>query len=49
MPIQNVNTSPPIYKKEEALKKLAALHLFVKASPINKAVTSGQGNRLFTG
>jgi hypothetical protein len=37
------------YKKDEALKKLAALHVFVKTSPINKAVTSGKGNRLFTG
>ncbi len=36
-------------RADEALKKLAALHLFVKTSPINKAVTSGKGNRLFTG
>jgi hypothetical protein len=35
--------------KDEALKKLAALHLFVETSPINKAVTSGKGNILFTG
>jgi hypothetical protein len=39
----------PIYKKDEALKKLAALHLFVETLPINKVVTSGKGNRLFTG
>jgi hypothetical protein len=51
MPIQDVNTSAPIYKKDEAQKKLAALHLFVETSPtgINNAVTSGKGNRLFTG
>jgi hypothetical protein len=48
MPIQDVNTSAPIYKEDEALKKLAALHLFVETSPFNKAVTSGKGNRLFT-
>jgi hypothetical protein len=49
MPIQDVNTSAPINKKDEALKKLAALHLFVETLPINNAVTSGKGNRLLTG
>jgi hypothetical protein len=49
MPIQDVNTSAPIYTKDEALKKLVALHLFVETLPINKAVTSGKGNILFTG
>jgi hypothetical protein len=49
MPIQDMNTSAPIYKKGEALKKLAALHLFVETLPINKAVASRKGNRLFTG
>ncbi len=48
MPIQDVNTSAPIYKEDEALKKLAALHLFVETLPINKAVTSGKGNTFFT-
>jgi hypothetical protein len=49
MPIQGMNTSAPISKKDEALKKLAALHLFVETLPISKAVASGKGNRLFTG
>jgi hypothetical protein len=38
MPIQDMNTSASIYKKGEALKKLAALHLFVETLPVNKAV-----------
>jgi hypothetical protein len=28
---------------------LTTLHLFVVTMPINKAVASGKGNRLFTG
>ncbi len=31
------------------LNTLTPLHLFVMISPINKAVASGKGNRLFTG
>jgi hypothetical protein len=44
-PIQDMNTSAPIYKK---VKKLAALRLFVETLPINWAVASGSGNRLCT-
>jgi hypothetical protein len=32
--IQDITTSAPIYKKGEALKKLAALRLFVETMPI---------------
>ncbi len=49
MPFQDMNTSAPIYKKDEALKKLEALHLFVETLPVSKAVASGKGNRFFTG
>jgi hypothetical protein len=41
MPIQDMNTSAPIYKK---VKKFAALRLFVVTMPIKKAVASGNGN-----
>ncbi len=40
-PIQGMNTSAPIYKKGEAQKKLAALHLFVETLPIYKAIATG--------
>ena len=43
-PIQDMNTSAPIYKK---VKKLAALHLTVMTMPIQKAVTSGNRNNEF--
>ena len=33
-PIQDMNTSAPIYKEGEALKKLGALRLFVETMPI---------------
>jgi hypothetical protein len=45
MPIQDMNMSAPIYQKGEALKKLAALHLFVQTLPINKAVASKMPDR----
>jgi hypothetical protein len=40
-PIQDMNTSAPIYKK---VKKMAALRLFVVTVPNLKAVASGNGN-----
>jgi hypothetical protein len=40
-PIQDMNTSAPIFKK---VKKLAALCLFVMTMPIQKAVASGNRN-----
>jgi hypothetical protein len=47
MPIQDMHMSAPIYKKGEALKKLAVLHLFVETLPIYKAVATGNGNNEF--
>jgi hypothetical protein len=41
---------PPILlalEKEKHFKKFATLFLFVKTSLINKAATSGNGNRFF--
>ena len=43
-PIQDMNTSTPIYKK---VKKLAALRLFVVTMPVEKAVASRNGNIQF--
>jgi hypothetical protein len=40
-PIQDMNTSAPIFKK---VKKLAVLRLFVMTMPIQKAVASGNRN-----
>jgi hypothetical protein len=40
-PIQDMNTSAPIFKK---VKKLAPLRLFVMTMPIQKALASGNGN-----
>jgi hypothetical protein len=36
-----------VYKKGEAPKILAALHLFVETMPICKAVATGNGNNEF--
>jgi hypothetical protein len=47
MPIQDMNTSAPIYNKGEALKKLAALHLFVETLPIYKTIATGNRNNEF--
>ncbi len=40
-PIQDMNTSTPMYKK---VKKLAALHLFVETLPRYKAISTGNRN-----
>jgi hypothetical protein len=45
LPIQDINA--PIFKEGEALKKLAALRLFVKTMPIYKALATENGNNEF--
>jgi hypothetical protein len=44
MPNPDMNMSVSIYKKGEALKKFAALQLFVETMPIYKAVATRNGN-----
>jgi hypothetical protein len=46
-PIQDMNTSAPIYKEGEAPKKLVALRLFVQTMPFYQALATGNGNNEF--